>query len=456
VNKSGLNIRHIVAGAFVVVVVYFAYGPPFLNKALYALAGDNFFRTVRGIMRVWLIAVMAGFLIGVAIAKLLSPLPLFARGVARFLRIVRWTPFLLWFVLAVSIAGSPRGYWIFLYGALAVALTPCYKLLALSPLNLSTSERLRSVFNASLFQGMLIAVYLIMVAAVDLWMGAYPGAIFIGHKVFFVLACVILLLNWLSRETFESAAADHGKVLLAELKNENWQSLATAFGIIVAFFSLWQLLEMLGDHDGVLYTSPANIAAAFLKMMPDNQLGNDFYVSVSEMAMGIAASGVIAVILISVIDRIGGAKRILDVMIQATQIAPLALLPDLMLLRVGGFEYWSAICVAVFVFYPIVTVFYGLRAEPFLVRMTLAVDAALPYAAAGIVYGEAMQATAGLGFVMVVAGATRELDKGMVAFFVLISLVALLSALLRRFAKAGFFAPTSEAEPLPPPASAAA
>jgi ABC-type nitrate/sulfonate/bicarbonate transport system permease component len=258
------------------------------------------------------------------------------------------------------------------------------------------------------------------------------------------------------RRSFESAAADHGKVLMSELKDENWQSLATAFGILVVFFSLWQLLEMLGNHDGVLYTSPANIAAAFLKMMPQNQLGNDFYESLREIAMGIAVSGVIGVILIAVIDRIGGAKRILDVIIQATQIAPLALLLDLMLLRVGGFEYWSAICVAVFVFYPIVTVFYGLRTEPLLRRLLLAVDAALPYAAAGIVYGEAMQATAGLGFVMVVAGATRELDKGMVAFFVLISLVACLSALLRRLAKARFLAPEPAAQSLPPAASAAA
>jgi hypothetical protein len=67
-----------------------------------------------------------------------------------------------------------------------------------------------------------------------------------------------------------------------------------------------------------------------------------------------------------------------------------------------------------------------------------------------------MNATAGLGFVMVVAGATYEIDKGLVAFFTLIFFVVGISVFLRRLAKIGFVAPAPDAQPLPPPASAAA
>jgi ABC-type nitrate/sulfonate/bicarbonate transport system permease component len=80
----------------------------------------------------------------------------------------------------------------------------------------------------------------------------------------------------------------------------------------------------------------------------------------------------------------------------------------------------------------------------------------LPYGAAAIIYSEAMYATAGLGFVMVVAGATYQLDKGIVAFLVLIVFVAFFSALLRWVAKIRFLAPAPEPQSLPPAASAAA
>ena len=294
-----------------------------------------------------------------------------------------------------------------------------------------------------------------MLVPINLWIGPYPGAIFIGHKVFLVLGTVILLLNWFLRRNFESASEDHGKVLLAELKNENWRSLAVAFGFFAACLCLWQFAESLREGTSTFHSSPAFIAGAFVKLMSTSELLNDTAVSSGEIISGIAASGVIGIILILVMDRIGGARRIPDFILQTSQIAPIALLPDVMV-KVGAYRYWSTICVAIFVFYPIVRVLYGLRNEMFFRRILLALDAALPYGAAAIIYSEAMYAVAGLGFVMVVSGATFQLDKGMVAFLVLIFLVALVSALLRRIAKAKFLAPAPEAQSLPPPASAAA
>jgi ABC-type nitrate/sulfonate/bicarbonate transport system permease component len=456
VRKSGSTTRYIVAGVFVLTFVLFTFGPAFIIRTpLYDLIDHNFYRTIRAVARMWLVGTAAGLCVGILFGNFIARISWLARGVARFLRIARWFPFLVWYGVVSLITGAIGEYWYWSYAASTVALTACYKFIVAAALNQTPRERWHHVSRACSFHGLLISLYLVLVAGVELWIGPYPGAIFIGHKVYLILAAVVLLLNWLWHRNFESVSADHGNILLAELKNENLQSLAVAFGVFAACLCLWQLAESLREDTSTFHTSPAFIAGAFVKLMSTNELLNDIGVSSGEIISGIAASGVIGMILILVMDRIGGVKRILDIILQTTQIAPIALLPDVML-KFGAIRRWSIICVAIFAFYPIVRVFYGLRNETFFRRVLLALDAALPYGAAAIIYSEAMYATAGLGFVMVVAGATYQLDKGIVAFLVLIVFVALLSALLRWAAKTRFLTPAPEAQSLPPPASAAA
>ncbi|HEY1374553.1 MAG TPA: hypothetical protein VGH50_18925 [Candidatus Binatia bacterium] len=456
VRKSGSTTRYIVAGVFVLILVLFTFGPAFLiRKPLYDLIDHNFYLVIRAVARMWLVGTVAGLCVGVLFGKLVAGMPSLARGVARFLRIGRWAPFLMWYGVVVLITGAIGEYWFWIYAAITVALTACYKFLVAAASSPLPRDRLRYVSISSVFQGLFISLYLIMLAAIELWVGHYPGEILIGHKVFLVLACVILIVNWLLRQNFEFAADDHRKVLLAELKNENLQSLAVAVGFLTVCLCLWQLAETLRHETSTFHTSPAFIAGAFVKLMSTNELVNDIAVSSGDIISGIAASAVLGMMLMLLMDRIGGARRILDPIVQATQIAPIALLSDVMV-KVGAYRYWSTICVAIFVFYPIVRVLYGLRKETFFRRVLLALDAALPYGAAAIIYSEAMYATAGLGFVMVVAGATYQLDKGIVAFLVLIVFVAFFSALLRWVAKIRFLAPAPEPQSLPPAASAAA
>ena len=85
--------------------------------------------------------------------------------------------------------------------------------------------------------------------------------------------------------------------------------------------------------------------------------------------------------------------------------------------------------------YAFARAFSGLRDHYILSRTLLSFDEALPYGAAAIVYGEAMNATAGLSFAMVVASATSQTARGLASFMTLLFLVAVLSALLRRLAK---------------------
>jgi ABC-type nitrate/sulfonate/bicarbonate transport system permease component len=170
------------------------------------------------------------------------------------------------------------------------------------------------------------------------------------------------------------------------------------------------------------------------------ELFRDIYVSLGEIALGLVLSGGTAAFLIFILNRVGKLKNILDTILQAVHVAPIALLPGLM----GSpflFYKWSALCVAVFCFYAFARVFWGLRDYGILPRTLLSLDDALPYGAAPIVYGEAMNATAGLSFAMVVAGATHQTANGLASFVTLLFLVAALSTLLRWLAKISFRRP---------------
>jgi ABC-type nitrate/sulfonate/bicarbonate transport system permease component len=65
----------------------------------------------------------------------------------------------------------------------------------------------------------------------------------------------------------------------------------------------------------------------------------------------------------------------------------------------------------------------------------LAIDDSLPIAFVMMLFAELMAATAGLGFMMTVASATYQIDKGLVGFFITAALLVALSSALRFTAK---------------------
>jgi ABC-type nitrate/sulfonate/bicarbonate transport system permease component len=86
-------------------------------------------------------------------------------------------------------------------------------------------------------------------------------------------------------------------------------------------------------------------------------------------------------------------------------------------------------------FYPFVQTFWALSDRPLHHRVLLAADDALPVACATMILGEAYAATVGIGFMMVVAGATYQIDKGLVGSLLIVGLLVLLSFTLRFIAK---------------------
>jgi hypothetical protein len=91
--------------------------------------------------------------------------------------------------------------------------------------------------------------------------------------------------------------------------------------------------------------------------------------------------------------------------------------------------------VALLVFLPFLQALWGTWDQALLRRVALAIEAALPMAFVGMLFGELFGSTAGLGFMMIVAGATYEYQKGLAGFLLIAVLILTLSTALRSITK---------------------
>lgn len=115
----------------------------------------------------------------------------------------------------------------------------------------------------------------------------------------------------------------------------------------------------------------------------------------------------------------------------------------------GFIYFWNkVIAVGCLTFFLWVQALWGLRNHSWPFCILLAVDDALPIAFVAMLFGELMAATAGLGFVMTVASATYQYDKGLAGFLITAGLLAGISSSLRFVAKK-LYAPEEDRELLP-------
>ena len=99
----------------------------------------------------------------------------------------------------------------------------------------------------------------------------------------------------------------------------------------------------------------------------------------------------------------------------------------------------KAFVVGFLTFFPFIQALWGLRNHPLYFSIFLAIDDALPVAFVAMMLGELWAATAGLGFMMTIASATRQTDNGLAEFLITAALLVALSAILRSIAKRLYF-----------------
>lgn len=416
------------------IALVFGFGTESIYAELDKLLGKDFRFAIRILSRLWFYSTPAGAFLGVLLGYVILRSSWLTRATICFLRVGRWAPFLIFFTLAIQLTVATyqplSRLWISAYGALTVALTACYAfLVARHVSSLPFQASLRTIVRPVVIRGLFISLFLDMSVWAELWV-VFPGKTPIGYAVFILLAIMILLLNWASRYDFDHAAADRATVLVKELKYDNGSSFWGASLLVVSCFVLWGALT-----GTVFNVSPIEVFRSLHGLFTEKEFYRDVVVSLGEISVGIVLGGGAAAVFVFVLDRTIQKTGIIDGLLQATQVAPIAWLPDQFGLPFVLLHKWSTLCVAVFSFYAFARAYWGLRHERAVCRILLAVDEALPYGAVAVVYGEMMNATAGLGFEMVVMGATYQTSKGLASFVTLLFLVATMSTILRWLAK---------------------
>ena len=163
--------------------------------------------------------------------------------------------------------------------------------------------------------------------------------------------------------------------------------------------------------------------------------------SLLEIFGGIILSGGAALVVSKTLTGSESSRRLAGSFLPLTYIV-MAMLPLFLLNWAVLVGYWHTLAlVTCLTFFPFMHVFWGLREYPLVCRLLLAADEALPFGFVAMLFGESMNAVAGLGFFTVVARTSLKVDQAIASSMITLVLFILLSAILRGLAKRLYFPP---------------
>ena len=364
---------------------------------------------------------VSGGLIGIAMGTGTSILysPWLTAATLRFLRVALWIPLLAIFFAAPLILGITT----------AMLCTAYHYLAGRSFLDLQARDAWIYAAREALLQTLLVSLL------AQLWVGHWrwfgflmmnqPGT---GLSVFAVLAALVGLINWGFRASFVLTATRHVTLHAKSLSANGGKSIYQFICLTVGLVAIWQLLGPSGLT--VVKTTPAEAINVVHQLFLQGEIWGDMGISLWEVFGGIALAGLLALgplLLLSVQTVL---KKILLWLLPLTYISAIVLW--LIAFTWVGVNVWhKVIAIACCTFFPLLEALWGTRKYPFLYRVLLATDAALPIAFVGMIFGEAWAATQGLGFAMIVANATLQTDKVIAVFLFTFAILAGLSSSLK-------------------------
>jgi ABC-type nitrate/sulfonate/bicarbonate transport system permease component len=266
------------------------------------------------------------------------------------------------------------------------------------------------------------------------WM-ARPAAVVL------LLGTFSFLLLRISGFTLEKLADVTGTITINQLRHTNWISFGGAGLLWILCFALWDQLDVLikdvfaipplrtvsrGGYK--LLTSGYTIANSEKPVWPD------VAVSAQELAEGLLLSGIIAFIAAKMCRAVARSRLHSSWLLAVTHTVPIPLAVSL-LPWIGVGHWFKGITVATVSCLPFLQSLWGLREQPFLSRILMALDNALPYAFLGMLFGEIYAATAGLGFFIVVARAEGYRVEALATSLIAFGLMVVVSLTLRFVAK---------------------
>jgi ABC-type nitrate/sulfonate/bicarbonate transport system permease component len=408
--------------------------------AIFKNLGDvEFLRGLPRMLRYIIFSTVSGGLIGIGVGRLISLSTWLTRNTLRTLRLGQWLPFLILFatpdVYTLSIAAS--------------MLCSCYHYLAAtSILGLETRDRRNYVAREITLQILLFTLLS------QLWVEHWKWFEFAvrfeatqGMAVLTTVVVLVLFVNWVFRSGFELSAEQCGTVLKSFVE-VRWKSAGGFLLFAVIFQILWHFVGRVSVPRWL--NSPMGVVDVGYQVLQRSETYKDIGVSLLELLGGSVLGGSVAILVLAVVPTGGVIGKVLFFLLPLLNISS-TVLWLLSWVAVGWFfpapgylAYWhKVIVVGCLIFFPFVQALWGLRDCPLPYRILLAIDYAFPVAFVAMCYGEMYGATAGLGFMMVVATATYQFDKGLAGFMIVVFLLAVLSLTTRSVARTLVLRPSS-------------
>ena len=399
---------------------------------IFRLIGDfELFRGFRTMLRQIILVTVPGSLIGIAFANRILVSRGLTEATLRFLRLGIWVPFFLLFTISTYTV---------IWAVAAAVLCSCYFYLVARRLLAFRGHDVVSYVGRETILQMLFFSLL-----ADLWLGTWKWFAFVStyetSMGLQVLATIVIFLGfiyWIFRSKFESMASARGIVLRQETDTSNWSSLAGVTVLTVCCFLIWQVFASVFFY----YPGPVDVFRTLIALLAGNEtIWTDVKISLLEIFLGLILS--FAMVLIATGLSIPTRSRAFAFpILPLSHISPVVvyLLVFISLPMYVTIPDWlgvshKAVAVGLLSFFPLFQAFWGLRNQPKVYRVLMSFDDALPYAFVTMMFGEAMAATAGLGFVMIVANATVQRDKGFAAFLITTALLVCLSSIVRIIAR---------------------
>jgi ABC-type nitrate/sulfonate/bicarbonate transport system permease component len=400
-----------------------------------------------------------GAIIGAGLGWLIDRNTKLASGSIFVLRVGQWAPFLLspvltWALFYPSSQRPDREFYVWTVAIPAVALGSCYQILAMRTFAVLDWHRSSSAVAGLAFQR---AVFISIVLSLSVWIpywAIHPAnENWVRHYVSAgILMLFLFIANWATRSDIYQSAVLREQLIINDVLPGNRGTVWPATLMVAAAGVAWQLLSELG----YLPVSAFGVVSAIPKLFVTWDIATDISTSMVEIVVGSAVSGLLVLIVYPFFSPNERCHRWTLPLFSLTAGIPMILLPAWhhWVLTIGrpttfesaNFLAWEATCVATLSFFPLLQTLWTLHNERRATKVLLAVEQALPYGFAAILYGEMMSATSGLGFAVVMATGRSQLEKASAIFLVFLSLLLVLSTTLRLLVKRFF--PPLLAQPL--------
>ncbi len=363
-------------------------------------------------LRQIIFSLVSGGIIGVAIGSLILYSSWLTQATLRFLHIGLWLPFLVIFAV-------PETFWL---GIVAVMLCTCYHYLAARSLLRLQGHDTRTY---AVREGVLQALFISLISQiwVQSWLWfIFPFVAFLG------------LVNWLFRSSFDVTAEMRATIRIEEVNTATWKSFWEAVLLMVVCLAIWQLFS--ASRFNFLRVSPFEPINAAYYLFMSGEIWGDIRLSLLEVVGGMVLGSSMALVVFALLSTTLTFRNFLFLLLPLTHIAPIVLwllvwVTWIVSLQDFLFLWHKVIAVGCLTFFPFVQALWGLRERPLLYRVLMAIDDSLPIAFVTMCFGELYAATAGLGFMMTVASATGQTDKGLAGFLITLVLLVTLSSTLR-------------------------